>query len=131
MHTVNSVLVAACAALATAALAQAQTVAPAATSAPTAAAVKSSAHSGKKTGAATKAPLDLHAPPLNHIYSSRQLRYIMAPDDTDADSLTAVSVKGTRTVQVPGAPGNQLLAIPWAIMHPTQAWRIFTPLEQQ
>jgi hypothetical protein len=78
-----------------------------------------------------RAPLDLHAPPLSHIYSSTELRYILAPDDSTEDSATEVSVKGTKYVSpVPGAPGNQLLAIPWALMHPTQAWRIFTPLEE-
>jgi hypothetical protein len=81
--------------------------------------------------AAPHAKLDLHAPPLSHIYSSTELRYILAPDDSDDDSATEVSVKGSKYVSpVPGAPGNQLLAVPWALMHPTQAWRIFTPLEQ-
>jgi hypothetical protein len=81
--------------------------------------------------AARHAKLDLHAPPLSHIYSSTELRYILAPDDSSDDSATEVSVKGSKYVSpVPGAPGNQLLAIPWALMHPTQAWRIFTPLEE-
>jgi hypothetical protein len=96
-------------------------------SAPTAA----STSANKPPRTARRAPLDLHAPPLSHIYSSTQLRYIMTPDDADDDSATEVSVKGAKYVSpVPGGPGNQLLAIPWALMHPTQAWRIITPLEE-
>jgi hypothetical protein len=108
--------------------AQAQSAAPVSSSAPAASA--KAAHPGKNSGAATRGALDLHTPPLNHIMPSAELRYIMASDDSDTDSATEVSVKGIKTVVIPGAPGNQLQAIPWAIMHPTQAWRIFTPLEQ-
>ncbi|HTY93846.1 MAG TPA: hypothetical protein VMC02_08160 [Steroidobacteraceae bacterium] len=108
----------ACAMLATAALAQAPASAPA----------RSANHEGKRPGEVAGAKLDLHAPPLNHIYPSRQLQYILAPDDSSAE-MPEVRVKGTRQgVVVPGTPGNQLLAVPWAILHPTQAWRIFTPL---
>jgi hypothetical protein len=110
--------------------AQAQSPAQGTSSAP-AAAAKAPAHPVKSSAAAARGSLDLHAPPLNHVLPSSQLRYIMAnDDDADADSTAEVSVKGTKTVLVPGAPGNQLQAIPWAIFHPTQAWRIFTPLEQ-
>jgi hypothetical protein len=86
-------------------------------------------HGNNKTRATGRAPLDLSAPPLSHIYPSSELRYILAADDSSTDSATEVSVKSTKAaVRVPGAPGNQLQAIPWAIVHPTQAWRIFTPL---
>jgi hypothetical protein len=120
-------------AMATLAMSQAQAQSPAqvTSSAPAAAAAKPAVPSGKRAGApAAHEPLDLHAPPLNHIMPSAELRYIMANDDSDADLPTEVSVKGTKTVVVPGAPGNQLQAIPWALVHPTQAWRIFTPLQQ-
>ena len=108
--------------------AQAQSPAPVPSSAP-AAATKAPAHPATPTPAPKRASLDLHAPALNRIMPSSQLRYIMANDDGD-DSATEVSVKGTKTVVVPGGAGNQLQAIPWALFHPTQAWRIFTPLEQ-
>ena len=111
--------------------APAQSSAQVSSSAPAAAAAKPAAHSGKRAGApAAREPLDLHTPPLNRIMPSAELRYIMANDDADADLPTEVSVKGTKTVVVPGAPGNQLQAIPWALVHPMQAWRIFTPLQQ-
>jgi hypothetical protein len=110
--------------------AQSQSAAPVTSSAPAAAASAKAAHSAKSSGAVTRGKLDLHTPPLDHIMPSSELRYIMANDD-DADLPGEVSVKGTKTVVVPGAPGNQLQAIPWAILHPTQAWRIFTPLVEQ
>lgn len=110
--------------LASAALtpAEAQSAAAAASSSPVAVHGKARAH----------APLDLHTPPLNHIYPSSELRYILAADDSSTDSASEVSVKSERyVVRVPGAPGNQLQALPWAVLHPTQAWRIFTPLVEQ
>lgn len=122
MTTLYRMLGSALALLAAATLAQAQTPATATSSAP------AKAH-------ATKAPrpssrkLDLKAPPLNHVYSASQLRYMMAydPDDT---SDSEVSIKGARAaVNVPVTPGNQLLAVPWALLHPTQAWRVLTPVE--
>jgi hypothetical protein len=109
--------------------AQAQSSAQVTSSAPATASAKAVA-TRKNSGAAARGTLDLHAPPLNHVMPSSELRYILANDDADADSAVEVSVKGVKTVVVPGAPGNQLQAIPWAILHPTQAWRIFTPLEQ-
>jgi hypothetical protein len=111
--------------------AQAQNSAQVTSSAPAAAAAKSAVRSGKRaSAAAAHEPLDLHAPALNRIMPSAELRYIMANEDADADLPAEVSVKGTKIVVVPGAPGNQLQAIPWALVHPTQAWRIFTPLQQ-
>jgi hypothetical protein len=109
--------------------AQSQSATPVTSSAPAAATAKA-AHPGKSSGVATRGTMDLHTPPLEHIMPSSELRYIMANGD-DADLPTEVSVKGTKTVVVPGAPGNQLQAIPWALFHPTQAWRILTPLEQE
>ncbi len=112
--------------------AQAQTATAAAASAPAAAPAKAAVHTGPHaTTAAPAAPMDLHAPPLDHIYPSSELRYILANDesDSDADSVNEVNVKSTKyRVVVPGTPGNQLQAVPWALLHPSQAWRIFTPL---
>jgi hypothetical protein len=107
--------------LAAAALAQAQTATPAASSAPT------KAHAAKAPRPAAKS-LDLSAPKLNDIYSRSELRYMLAYDPDDMSD-SEVSVTGAKSaVNVPVTPGNQLLAVPWALMHPTQAWRIFTPV---
>jgi hypothetical protein len=108
--------------LVAAALAQAQTPAPATSSAP------AKAHASKAPPPPAKL-MDLHTPPLSDIYSRSQLRYMMAYDP-DEMSDSEVSVQGSKPgVNVPVAPGNQLLAVPWALLHPTQAWRIFTPVE--
>jgi hypothetical protein len=109
---------------------QAQGATRAASSAPVSASAKAAVPSGKSGAVAARGNLDLQTPPLNRIMPKAQLRYILASEDADAESATEVSVKGTKSVIVPGAPGNQLQAIPWALFHPMQAWRIFTPLEQ-
>ena len=107
-------------------LAQAQTPATSLSSAP-----KASAHVRQATSVPKAAPLDLSAPPLSHIYPSRELQFIMAYDPDSDDAPGEVSVKGSKqTVIVPGGPGNQFVAIPWALLHPTQAWRILTPIVQ-
>ena len=131
LRTSRPILATVLAALAATALtpAQAQSVAPVSSSAPTAAPGTPAVHRSK-SAAPKRATLDLHTPPLTHIYPSAELRYILAADESSADdSPTEVSVKSSYVVRVPGAPGNQLQAIPWALVHPTQAWRIFTPLE--
>jgi hypothetical protein len=108
-------------------LAQAQTSATATNSAP----AKSSAHIKKATPAPAASALDLSAPPLSHIYPSKDLQFIMAYDPDSDDAPGEVSVKGSKqAVVVPGGPGNQFVAIPWALLHPTQAWRILTPIVQ-
>jgi hypothetical protein len=107
-------------------LTQAQTPATATSSAP----AKASVHL-RKTNPASAAPLDLSAPPLSHIYPSKDLQFIMAYDPYSDDAPGEVSVKGSKqAVVVPGGPGNQFVAIPWALLHPTQAWRILTPIVQ-
>jgi hypothetical protein len=111
--------------LAGAAVAQAQTPAPDTSSAP----AKSVQSAKKAHPAEHKDPMDLHAPPLSHIYPRQELQYILAYEP-DEDQPGEVSVKGSKTaVNVPVSPGNQLQAIPWALLHPTEAWRIITPVE--
>lgn len=99
-------------------------VAPAVSSAP----ARPVAHGSRKVSPMPRSALDLHAPPLSHIYPRSELQYILAVDGSDADSAQEVSVKGAK-YRTP-VPMGQLQAIPWAILHPTQAWRVFTPLEQ-
>ena len=75
----------------------------------------------------SKPHLDLTAPDLARLYPRAQLSYVLNQSDADADVLDApaVSVQGEHYVAV---PLGQLQAIPWAILHPTQFWRIFTPV---
>lgn len=90
------------------------------------------ADASKRPASASRPAMDLHAPPLNHVYPRKELRALETPDDANTVQAAEVTVKSARYVRpVPGGPGNQFVAIPWAILHPTQAWRIFTPVEQQ
>jgi hypothetical protein len=62
------------------------------------------------SAAANRKPLDLSAPPINHVLSREQVQAMV----TDYPQLEV--------------PQGQLRALPWAIMHPLDAWRIFTPV---
>jgi hypothetical protein len=70
-----------------------------------------------------RAPLDLRAPPLNHVVSPRQIAALTADAaETSADDVTIRADHST-----PACCGN-LIALPWAFMHPRRAWQIFTPV---
>ncbi len=100
---------------------QAPAQSPAAASAPAPATAKAQAPAAKHPAAPVRAAMDLHTPPLNHVMPSSELRYILASDvsDTDPDATTEVNVKSTKFgVVVPGTAGNQLQAIPWALLPP-------------
>ena len=89
-----------------------------------------------KTGAATakpaataKKPLNLTAPDVRTVVSEEELKEPLPTTDqiTEVQEADTVSVKGDEGVppDVPGGFG----AIWWAMNHPSQAWRIFTPAE--
>jgi hypothetical protein len=112
------------AALAAVSIAMAQAQTPTTSSSP-----KAGAPVRKTSPAPAAARLDLSAPPLSRIYPSKELQFIMAYDPDSDDAPGEVSVKGSKqAVVVPGGPGNQFVAIPWALLHPTQAWRVLTPI---
>jgi hypothetical protein len=72
--------------------------------------------------------LDLRVPNITTLYTSEQIASFLAR--TRRDDLDEVEVRGTRdrvpTVTPEVWPG---IAAPfWALMNPTQAWRIFAPL---
>jgi hypothetical protein len=110
------------------ALVQAQSGAPGASPAAASAPAKPAPHapSSKSGTPATTKSLDLKAPPLSHIYPREQLQYILAVDAV-GDDTQEVSVKGEKYLMP--VPTSQIYAIPWALMHPTEAWRVFTPIE--
>jgi hypothetical protein len=68
--------------------------------------------------------LDLSAPPLNHVLSSAQIQILVA--EHDEDQIQSIDVESDR-VSDP-VPQGQLRALPWALMHPLQAWKVFTPI---
>jgi hypothetical protein len=107
------------------ALVQAESPTPGASSGASSAPAKAASHAPKKADAAHT--LDLQTPPLNHLYARQQLQYILAVDNSDVDDAQEVSVKGEKYLMP--VPTSQFQAIPWALMHPSQAWRVFTPIE--
>lgn len=72
-------------------------------------------------------PLDLTAPPINHVMTPEQVQALIAePEDSEPED---VMVEQSR-YQAP-VPRGQVQALTWALMHPLEAWRIFTPVTDQ
>ncbi len=125
-----NLLGATCAVLGAAALSPGPALAQDAAVAVSSAPASPATHAPKKAPRPAKhAAMDLHTPPLNRVYSNEDLRNILAPDDTDPQDIAEVSVKGSRYMAP--VPLGQFRAIPWAVVHPTQAWRIFAPVQTQ
>ena len=69
--------------------------------------------------------LDLRAPELTRVFSEAELAQKLE-DPAEADDVQeTVQVQGER--QLPQVSAG-LMAIPWAVIHPTQAWRILMPV---
>ena len=67
--------------------------------------------------------LDLRAPDIRQLVPEAELRQRL--DEPEEVRETEVQVEGVRPeIYVPGG----LASLPWAVMHPTQAWRIFLPV---
>jgi hypothetical protein len=83
----------------------------------------------KSTTAATTnqaSQLDLRAPDIHHVFSEAELQQkLQPPDEPQEYEIQETRVEGERQL-APVSIG--ILAIPWAIIHPTQAWRIFMPM---
>jgi hypothetical protein len=69
--------------------------------------------------------LDLHAPDIRRIVPDAQLREPIQDEYEVLQETEQVQVEGVRPeIYVPGG----LMSLPWAVMNPTQAWRIFLPV---
>jgi hypothetical protein len=82
-----------------------------------------------RTAPATPAkPLDLKAPDITRLYTSEQLEAML--DKMDAQHLEGVEVEGERIPAPKFTPEiwPGIGAPFWALLHPTQAWRIFGPI---
>lgn len=75
---------------------------------------------------APKRALDLSAPPVNHVLTRAEMQSLVAePEDENAPPPDDVTVSGAHLVEpIPGG----VMAIPWALLHPLEAWRIFAPV---
>ncbi len=77
-------------------------------------------------GSAQKArSLDLSAPPVSLVLTPQQIQSLTA-DQEDDTSTQDVMVK--RPVYSPPVPFGPFLALPWALMHPLEAWKIVMPV---
>jgi hypothetical protein len=86
------------------------------------------AANASKDGSSAKPPLNLAAPDVRTVVSADELKEPLPSNDqvTEVQEDQTVSVKGE------GVPADVPLgfgAIWWALNHPTQAWRIVTPVE--
>lgn len=71
--------------------------------------------------------LDLSAPPLNHVMTPEQVQALTAQPSEEEPEQVMVE-RGRYEAPV---PRGQLRALAWALMHPLEAWRIFTPVTDQ
>lgn len=82
-----------------------------------------------QAAAAGEKPLDLRAPDITELYSQDEIkRFLARAVDPDIEE---VEVEDARTHEAPPASPEVWGAIAapfWAILHPTQAWRIIAPI---
>jgi hypothetical protein len=83
------------------------------------------ATASSQPGSIRMASLDLRAPDIRRVVSEQTLKEPLPDEYELRQEQEQVEVEGTRPeIYVPGG----LMTIPWAVMHPTQAWRIFLPV---
>jgi hypothetical protein len=71
--------------------------------------------------------LDLHAPDIRSLYSETELRKPLEDPYEEIQRMKDEQVKVEGSRPDPNLPIG-ILSLPWAVMHPTQAWRIFLPV---
>lgn len=74
-------------------------------------------------------PLDLRAPNITQLFTSEQLNQILAATFVRED-IEEVQVEGERDRRPTATPNvwPGIAAPIWAMLNPTQSWRIFAPL---
>lgn len=70
--------------------------------------------------------LDLRAPNITHLFTSEQLNKILAV--SFREDIEEVEVEGERERRSTPTVWPGIAAPVWAILNPTQSWRIFAPL---
>jgi hypothetical protein len=88
------------------------------------------ARADDKEAAAAAPPklLDLRPPDITDLYTHQQLARLIAK--MEADNIEEIEVEGARIPPPTFTPRVwPAIAAPfWALLHPTQAWRIFAPI---
>ncbi len=72
-------------------------------------------------------PLDLSAPPVKHVLTPEQVQSLTA-EQPDEDGNPPDDVTVNRERYLDPVPTGTFRALPWALLHPLDAWRIFTPI---
>lgn len=82
-----------------------------------------------KSPAPPAKPLDLRPPDITRLFTSEELNRILAATFR-SDDIEEIEVRGERDHQPTSTPQvwPGLGAPVWALLNPTQAWRIFAPL---
>ena len=70
-------------------------------------------------------PPDLRAPPITHVLTASEIENLTVDRD---EELPDVNVESTHYGVA--VPLGFFRALPWAFMHPTQAWRVLTPVTE-
>jgi hypothetical protein len=73
----------------------------------------------------TKPALDLDPPPIELVFTPQQIEDLTA-EHQDEPMLEDVTV--TKPVYEAPIPVGTFRALPWALMHPLQAWKILMPI---
>jgi len=97
--------------------------------APAPSAQSSSADAAKTAPAPAKRPLDLAAPPINRVLTPEQVRDFVTEPEDDGTEPADVTVASPHYLDP--IPNGAFGALPWALLHPLQAWRIFTPITDE
>lgn len=86
------------------------------------------AHAEEKAANPPPKPLDLRAPAISKLYTHRQLERLIAK--MEADYIEKIEVEGARIPPPEFTPrvSPGIFAPFWALLHPTQAWRILAPI---
>jgi len=89
------------------------------------------APTAKRTAASTAPvkPLNLRLPDITTLFTQAQIDQVLSKS-VDRDTIEEVEVEGSRLRIPPSSPQvwGGLAAPVWAVMHPTQAWRILAPI---
>ena len=86
------------------------------------------AHAADEAAASPPKPLDLRAPDVTRLYTQRQLERLIAK--MEADFIERIEVEGARIPAPEFTPRvwPGIFAPFWAMLNPTQAWRVFAPI---
>ncbi|MGH8218182.1 MAG: hypothetical protein ACREUT_06400 [Steroidobacteraceae bacterium] len=72
-------------------------------------------------------PPDLSAPPINHVMTPEQVHALISTPEAQGPEDVMVE-EGRYEAPV---PQGQIRALAWALLHPLEAWRIFTPVTDE